>query len=642
MLESGKSDFRATTVIDDKTIELANEIRSTAASGTPFTTQLQTDERIIARVTDGIYRQPWSAFRELLSNSYDADATEVKIVTNFPEFDSISIRDNGSGMTPEQVAHMLLHIGGSSKRTGVGSEIGTAKSSDPRLSPGGRPLIGKIGIGIFAVSQLTQHFQIITQRRDTTERTAITVLLKTYSEDALDEDTGVQFESGEVSIVQETVVDGDDYGTMVVLLDIRPEIRKQLQSIPLWEALEAEQDGDGRSPIKEPNYHIGQVDSNGIFVRDPCLPWSDEEPPDKKFLSFVQAAKDSPGPSTRPRDLEHFDHYLQMIWNLSLSAPLKYVSGHPFDLEQGSGIEFFEIEPKSRGRAKPAGLRDQQSPRDGFGFVSGTLDPLDGFEVEVDGVQLSRPLSFEKRIIEGTRTRVTNPMMFLGRVRTDFGGANINRSGGALEFECYLYWNSKIVPKENNGVIVRINGASGTLFDNKFLNYRVSEQNRLRQISAEVFVLKGLDGALNIDRESFNSSHPHYIYIQHWLHNALRQIATLQKRIGSERLQQERQKTRETKFATLERHALTVWERERGSVDVPLEADNFDPTSLPAAVGGTQIDWDHPVEASKIDEYAVQRTAAAIVLEAYGVLGSLSVEQRAQLIEDLIAVFKSE
>lgn len=629
-------------MVDEKTKVLADEIRSTAASGMPFTTQLQTDERIIARVTDGIYRQPWSAFRELLSNSYDADATEVKVVTNFPEFDSITIRDNGSGMTPEQVAHMLLHIGGSSKRTGVGAEIGTAKSNDPRLSPGGRPLIGKIGIGIFAVSQLTQHFQIITQRRGTTERTAVTVLLKTYSEDTLDEDSGVQFESGEVSIVQETVDDRDDFGTMVVLLDIRPEIRKQLQSVPLWEALEAEQDGDGRSPLKAPKYHIGQVDRNGAFLREPSLPWSNDELPEEKFLSFVQAAKDSRGSSNRPRDLDHFDHYLQTIWNLSLSAPLKYVTGHPFDLKQGCGIEFFETEGKTRGRTTPVELEDKQSLREHFGFLSGTLDPLGGFAVEVDRVQLSRPLSFDRRILEGTRTRVTNPMMFLGKEKTDFGGASINRSGGALEFECYLYWNTKIVPKENNGVMIRINGASGTLFDNKFLNYRVSEQNRLRQISAEIFITKGLDGALNIDRESFNSSHPHYIYIQHWLHNTLRQIATLQKRIGSERLKLERQNVRKSKFAALEKHALSVWERERGSVDVPLEADHFDPASPPGMVGGTPIDWDQAIDSINGDEHSVQLTATAVILEAYGVLSSLSIEQRAQIIEDLITVFESE
>ena len=64
--------------------------------------------------------------------------------------------------------------------------------------------------------------------------------------------------------------------------------------------------------------------------------------------------------------------------------------------------------------------------------------------------------------------------------------------------------NCKIVPKETAGVLIRIRGASGTLFDPTFLNYQVSEQTRLRQITVEIFVREGLDSAINIDRESFS------------------------------------------------------------------------------------------------------------------------------------------
>ena len=54
----------------------------------PFETTLATSERIIARVTDGIYREPWAAFRELVANAYDADASYVVIETGQPEFES--------------------------------------------------------------------------------------------------------------------------------------------------------------------------------------------------------------------------------------------------------------------------------------------------------------------------------------------------------------------------------------------------------------------------------------------------------------------------------------------------------------------------------------------------------------------------
>eukprot|EP00658_Telonema_sp_P-2_P055699 TRINITY_DN44262_c0_g1_i1.p1 TRINITY_DN44262_c0_g1~~TRINITY_DN44262_c0_g1_i1.p1 ORF type:complete len:123 (-),score=28.55 TRINITY_DN44262_c0_g1_i1:46-414(-) len=60
------------------------------------------------------------------------------------------------------------------------------------------------------------------------------------------------------------------------------------------------------------------------------------------------------------------------------------------------------------------------------------------------------------------------------------------------------YWNSKIIPKVTTGVVLRVRDASGTLFDGSFLNYQVSEQTRLKQITAEIFVKKGLDSAINI------------------------------------------------------------------------------------------------------------------------------------------------
>lgn len=64
------------------------------------TTHLTTDQRVIARVTDGIYRQPGSALRELISNAYDADASKVIIRTDEPRFKTMYIEDNGHGMSP--------------------------------------------------------------------------------------------------------------------------------------------------------------------------------------------------------------------------------------------------------------------------------------------------------------------------------------------------------------------------------------------------------------------------------------------------------------------------------------------------------------------------------------------------------------
>src|SRR5436190_21052115 len=110
-------------VIQDES-ELADHIRKSLGAKTVVRTTLRTDEQVIARVTDGIYRQPASALRELISNAYDADATRVVIKTDAPRFERITIEDDGTGMSPEVLAHLLFNIGGSAKRNERGESLG--------------------------------------------------------------------------------------------------------------------------------------------------------------------------------------------------------------------------------------------------------------------------------------------------------------------------------------------------------------------------------------------------------------------------------------------------------------------------------------------------------------------------------------
>lgn len=170
--------------------ELAERIKTSNAAS-PTWTKLETDERVIARITDGIYRQPASALRELISNAYDADAKKVIIKTDAPRFSRISIEDDGHGMSPDTLAYMLKHIGGSSKRNDKGKELGVTAENIAK-SPDGRRLIGKIGIGIFSVAQLTHTFQIITKIKNDPYRTIATIILKQYSDDTQEKNQTVK------------------------------------------------------------------------------------------------------------------------------------------------------------------------------------------------------------------------------------------------------------------------------------------------------------------------------------------------------------------------------------------------------------------------------------------------------------------
>jgi hydrogenase maturation factor HypE len=75
-------------------------------------------------------------------------------------------------------------------------------------------------------------------------------------------------------------------------------------------------------------------------------------------------------------------------------------------------------------------------------------------------------------------------------------------------------------------------------------------------------VSEGLDSALNIDRESFNSAHPHTVYITRWLHGALRQLATAQKRLSSEAREHTRDESTDAVVSEIQRVATEVWTQE--------------------------------------------------------------------------------
>ena len=181
--------------------DLAADIRGSSIKS-PVNTFLRTDERVLARVTDGIYRQPGSAIRELVSNAYDADAKQVVIRTDRPRFHTLTVEDDGIGMTPATLAHLLHHIGGSAKRSREGAQLRITSTTDPTRSPSGRRLIGKIGIGLFSVAQLTHRFQIITKTAGDHSRTIALVVLRQYSDEgAPTSDEQGEYEAGLVTIL---------------------------------------------------------------------------------------------------------------------------------------------------------------------------------------------------------------------------------------------------------------------------------------------------------------------------------------------------------------------------------------------------------------------------------------------------------
>jgi hypothetical protein len=115
--------------------------------------KMQVGAEILKNLSKGIYSNPGNTIKELINNSYDADATEV-VIRARPEFDTITITDNGEGMNESEFKEDFVVISRSRKRD--------AGLYTQRLK---RPVIGKIGIGFISALQICDEVTFISKKR---------------------------------------------------------------------------------------------------------------------------------------------------------------------------------------------------------------------------------------------------------------------------------------------------------------------------------------------------------------------------------------------------------------------------------------------------------------------------------------------
>src|SRR6266851_54824 len=107
--------------------------------------------KVFGHLSQGLYRTPAGAIKELISNSFDADARLVKLHTGFPNFETFSCQDDGKGMSQDEFRRLMNRgIGTSYKRslTAITTDLG-------------RPFIGRLGLGILSLAQICTRFEIV-------------------------------------------------------------------------------------------------------------------------------------------------------------------------------------------------------------------------------------------------------------------------------------------------------------------------------------------------------------------------------------------------------------------------------------------------------------------------------------------------
>lgn len=132
------------------------------------------------------------------------------------------------------------------------------------------------------------------------------------------------------------------------------------------------------------------------------------------------------------------------------------------------------------------------------------------FKVFVDGYEIRKPIVFptNEALSEEEADYKIYPYISFRKKMNDT----------MLSFTGYLFHQrTRIQPAELQGILIRIKGVGVGSYDRTFLRYPKAEGPMFSQLSGEIYVDDGLEEALNIDRNSFNETHRHFLKLQEFL-----------------------------------------------------------------------------------------------------------------------------
>ncbi|KPW19179.1 Uncharacterized protein ALO83_02369 [Pseudomonas cannabina pv. alisalensis] len=122
--------------------------------GNPVFERFTVDAALLRELGERLVGKPHIALAELVKNSYDADATEVTI--RFSQ-DSITVIDNGDGMSPLEFKDYWLRVG-------------TTHKQDSIRTPKKRQVTGSKGVGRLSVQFLGDEVELVSRAKDHPEQ----------------------------------------------------------------------------------------------------------------------------------------------------------------------------------------------------------------------------------------------------------------------------------------------------------------------------------------------------------------------------------------------------------------------------------------------------------------------------------------
>lgn len=458
---------------------------------------------ILLHIGAGIYNSVAGAIKELVSNSFDADATNVVISTNYPYFNEIKVVDNGIGMSSQRLKQAMQTIGSSLKGTIEPQRI--SKKYD-------RPIIGHLGIGLMALSQVCAKAKIESQEKgseskfvaeldfsefkirekEQTDMAKLEILRDMYGgldvmKELLDNPAVDVDEKAEIEDVYNLALEAQDLINKSETSELEGEHLGYCIIYPELPAIS----GEYGTTIILTNIDQGVKDllsDRGRTIDALPNKYSESKKPWDEFREEVNSWSwkemcQRLNHKTNRLAFQSLPQYHQFIWELSLMTPIEYFDDGPISIDDKilkSKKEqlkkyYFSLKVDNRKLTKPIILPSGAIGQIGIEFLEEGLD------------------------------YVIRPVVFDDNVDND-----------ALQYHGYLFWQrQQNEPSTVRGVQIYVRNVGIGLYDHSLLNFStVNPTSRAGQISSEIYVDEGLERALSVDRNSFKETDAHFITLQ--------------------------------------------------------------------------------------------------------------------------------
>ncbi|WP_298279391.1 ATP-binding protein [Ferroplasma sp.] len=431
---------------------------------------LKLSPKVLQHISSNIYRDNASAFKELASNSFDAGATEFEIILRVSNvgksynLKEIIVKDNGSGMDREDFKYILMNIGFSKKVRDLEYDS-LDKFSEEYFD---RPIIGRIGIGMFSIVSASNQFSIESKIKGQDFALSAKVDLPNFTRLTTTNFELENFEAGTASLEKiDPSEDGKSY-TKIVISNFKKPFLENLM------------DNFNRSKVFNV---IKNLNGN--------------EDDEKVFTELLDKLTDTDNIDNMDSKIDVF------LYNVALMLPIEYLSNGPFK-------ECVKL--KSDDDESQRLIEDTKERLKKYHFSAFLKLEIEGPQDHINfRFKLFKPISFPThKDIEKYGIKALEPTAFL--YKKHFSYPNELGDMTSADISMYAYRQAKrISPITYRGILFRVyDVAIGKYEYDKLKPYSATVLQF--QTSYELFMERGFQSAVNIDRESlFEGSYAYRI-----------------------------------------------------------------------------------------------------------------------------------